>query len=1144
MTPGGDVELRAASGRRRRVRPGGGWRRATASVTTFGLVAGSALALSPAAAAAASTSAAPGNPGVPSDPVELFHEDFEQGLADGQVVPLLDYVGVGGQTYTAEPSWDDPAVCNGFVLDGQAPDATITALGCGAASQLRTLATNLGTANGTDPATANHAVAAYTAVPASPDGAVAFRTVAPLDVSVEDRFLTFSVAVSAINCNVGRPALSFSLDDGTTELPVTSTPINPCPGANSGTGTFASDGSILFTGDQLGIVMRNENGGTQGNDHAYDDIRLFDATPQLDKEFASTGVVGVPFPLTFTVTNTSELAEKTGWSFTDTLPAGLLVGDAAPATTCAAATVDAPAGTDTIAVTAGSLAAGATACTITIEVVAGTAGAFTNGAADVTDLVGIDPPADTTVTVVPAAPALSLVKDAQVDDTNGNGFEGDPGDVITYTFTVTNTGNVPLADIAVLDPLPGLSPVDCGPPNDLAVDDVRTCTATYTIGLDDAVAGGVDNEATATAETLGGSPVTSDPDAISVPAIETPISALPPFSCPPDGLLFQYPSGPTLVRPIDMVTGEVNEDGALTIPGQQLNGVGYNVLDDYVYGSDQAASPPSFVRVGADGQTETLAPVPADGTDTWPANGFVVGDVDADGIFWALQGSTVVRVDLEAMTFTTSVADLATDLGAGHGLSGGADWAYVPGTDKLWRLMWRAADTTSVLVSYERTSGTWAIEAEHTTIGDTAQVGAIYADDQGFVYASNNADGRILRLSTSSPFVAELFAVGPASSSNDGARCASAPVLVDLGDAPATYGTTLAQDGPRHGLRDFDPATGTAPLMLGELVDAEPDGQPGPLADGDDTTGLADEDAIEPPVVAAGTAPVLAVAVTNDTAEPATLAGWIDLDGDGSFSPGERVVATVPAGSGLATYELAFGALTTVTDTYARLRVFPGVVADPSPLGAASAGEVEDHLVTVANDPGLTLVKTADLADLNGNALADHGEVLTYTFELTNTGNVTLTGVGVDDPLPGLSAPTCDGPDTLAPTEVLTCTATYVVTLADVAAGAVTNAATATGVPPGGDPTDPFTSERARRGDDRDGRPDHRPERVRDPGRGLRPVLVLAAGRRRARPRGGPGDLGAVRRGGARRRGRGRRRGHRGHRQHHHRRTSARLRRR
>ena len=81
--------------------------------------------------------------------------------------------------------------------------------------------------------------------------------------------------------------------------------------------------------------------------------------------------------------------------------------------------------------------------------------------------------------------------------------------------------------------------------------------------------------------------------------------------------------------------------------------------------------------------------------------------------------------------------------------------------------------------------------------------------------------------------------------------------------------------------------------------------------------------------------------------------------------------------------------------------------------------------------------------------VATVGATVTYTFAATNTGNVTLHGVGIADTqaapsLPaGLSAITCQSlatpsascsgaATTLAPNQVATFTATYTVTQADV----------------------------------------------------------------------------------------------------------------
>jgi len=102
------------------------------------------------------------------------------------------------------------------------------------------------------------------------------------------------------------------------------------------------------------------------------------------------------------------------------------------------------------------------------------------------------------------------------------------------------------------------------------------------------------------------------------------------------------------------------------------------------------------------------------------------------------------------------------------------------------------------------------------------------------------------------------------------------------------------------------------------------------------------------------------------------------------------------------------------------------VTGDPSggTLAPVSASE------TVAADvnPALDLVKTATITDFDAV-----GDILTYDYEVTNTGNVTITdSISVsDDKIASVSCPISPAGG-LIPGASLTCTATYVVTQADI----------------------------------------------------------------------------------------------------------------
>ena len=104
--------------------------------------------------------------------------------------------------------------------------------------------------------------------------------------------------------------------------------------------------------------------------------------------------------------------------------------------------------------------------------------------------------------------------------------------------------------------------------------------------------------------------------------------------------------------------------------------------------------------------------------------------------------------------------------------------------------------------------------------------------------------------------------------------------------------------------------------------------------------------------------------------------------------------------------------------------------------------------VPVTQTPALSVVKS--VASPPG-PLTGAGQPVTYDFAVTNKGNVTLTGITVDDTQtapagPLTSAPTCPEP-LLAPNDSETCTGSYVSTQADIDHGAINDTATATGSP-------------------------------------------------------------------------------------------------
>ena len=147
---------------------------------------------------------------------------------------------------------------------------------------------------------------------------------------------------------------------------------------------------------------------------------------------------------------------------------------------------------------------------------------------------------------------------------------------------------------------------------------------------------------------------------------------------------------------------------------------------------------------------------------------------------------------------------------------------------------------------------------------------------------------------------------------------------------------------------------------------------------------------------------------------------------------------------------LAPGASTVFTATYNLTQndINAGQVSNTATAGADNTAETatDTEVVPVPRVPELTLDKTSSLnISSNNPQRADVGDVITYTFVLTNTGNVTVDNLRIVDAPLGISVPAV-AINNFAPGATQTFTATYQLTATDVATHQVTNQATASGV--------------------------------------------------------------------------------------------------
>ena len=207
---------------------------------------------------------------------------------------------------------------------------------------------------------------------------------------------------------------------------------------------------------------------------------------------------------------------------------------------------------------------------------------------------------------------------------------------------------------------------------------------------------------------------------------------------------------------------------------------------------------------------------------------------------------------------------------------------------------------------------------------------------------------------------------GPGLSGADGMHLSDIQTCADFTDAPSTLGDAL------HNFIDGDVT------KLGDTVTGE--AQPGNATNADSDT----DDGVEIPVLTQGFTTTLIATVSGADGQ---LQGWIDFNGNGVFEPGtaETVALNLKddgtgndltANDGKIEFDAVVPGDAVLDQTFARFRW--STVADLTPDGFATDGEVEDYAVTIAAAP---LVDRGDAPASYGDPvhiIADTGVVGVY----------------------------------------------------------------------------------------------------------------------------------------------------------------------
>ncbi|QWX85527.1 T9SS type A sorting domain-containing protein [Cellulophaga sp. HaHaR_3_176] len=238
-----------------------------------------------------------------------------------------------------------------------------------------------------------------------------------------------------------------------------------------------------------------------------------------------------------------------------------------------------------------------------------------------------------------------------------------------------------------------------------------------------------------------------------------------PFECDFNAYLFQYND----IYALDLASGG-SYLVAENITEGNINAAAYNSADGYIWGYLSSPSK-SIVRIGKNYEPEiyTIPEIPN-------TNNKYVGDITIDGIYYLRSGGTTYyAIDLnpESNSYLEFIGSYTLNKNISiH------DWAFNAVDGKLYSVE-------------KNTNHLYRITAETGEVEDLGLVpilagfsytyGAVYFDIDGNFYVSANQTGSVykinnVQLAGLNVMVSNIFAFGPASASNDGARCPTAPV--------------------------------------------------------------------------------------------------------------------------------------------------------------------------------------------------------------------------------------------------------------------------------------------------------------------------------------------------------------------------------
>ena len=705
------------------------------------------------------------------------------------------------------------------------------------------------------------------------------------------------------------------------------------------------------------------------------------------------------------------------------------------------------------------------------------AGTFTNTATVTgTPTVGVNVTAtDPDTQALPSVPQIALTKTGTL--VNGANGRADVGDTITYVFTVTNTGNVTLSAVGIADPNATITggPIILAP----GASNTSTFTGVHTLTQAEVDAGTFTNTATVTGTPPTGANVTAtDPDTQALVAV--PSISLSKVGTQVKGVNNRIDVNDTITYAFKVTnTGNVTltnisiaDPDAVVIGGpislapsqsDTLTFLGTHTLTQaevntgtFTNTATVTGTPPIGPNVtGSDPDTQTLLAEPSitvtkTGTLNLGANSRAdVGDT----ISYAFSLTNTGNVTLTGVTITDPDAIIT---GGPITLAPGSGNASTfTGVHTLTQAEVDAGSFTNTATASGKPPvgvNVTATDPDTQTLVAAPSISLVKSGilNLGVNGRADAGDTISYAFTVTNTGNVTLSAVGitDPNATISGGPLTLAPGAVNSSAFTGTH--TLTQAEVNAGTFTNTATTSGKPPVGVNVTASDPDTQTLVAAPAITMTKTGTLNLGLNARVDAGDTISYAFTVTNTGNVTLSNVGVSDPDAVISGGP----ISLLPA----AVNTLAFTGTHTLTQAEVDAGTFTNTatVTGTPPIGGDVTGSDPDTQALVAV-PSITLTKTGTL-NLGVNARVDLGDTISYTFSVTNTGNVSLTNISISDPDAILNG----GPVSLAPgaTDSVSFTGSHTLTQVEVNAGTFTNTATVSGKPPVGanvSATDPDT---------------------------------------------------------------------------------------